>query len=166
MSHRLFADGLVVHLQQLRLVEDEFLARQTSHFVVRCEFDRVARASFFAHAAVNTTQFIDIELLRILLAIVPRAFVGDDVNALCWARRRAHEARDAAHATVFVFVEPMDAAEVRAILTTFFDRTVIALHLWILQHPDVLLVRATAADVLEAVTQGGAETLEDRGQEQ
>ena len=166
LSHRLFADGLVVDLQQLRLVEDEFLAREASHFVVRREFDRVAGASLFAHAAIDAAQFVDIKLLRVLLAIVPWTFVGDDVNALCGARRRAHKARNAAHATVFILVEAVNAAEVRAILATLFNRAIVALHLWVLQDPDVLLVRATTADVLEAVTQRRAKPLKDRGEEQ
>ena len=165
-SHGLFADGLVVDLQQLRLVEDEFLARKASHFVVRREFDRVAGASLFAHAAIDAAQFVDIKLLRVLLAIVPWTFVGDDVNALCGARRRAHKARNAAHATVFILVEAVNAAEVRAILATLFNRAIVALHLWVLQDPDVLLVRATTADVLEAVTQRRAKPLKDRGEEQ
>ena len=166
LSHGLFADGLVVDLQQLRLVEDEFLAREASHFVVRREFDRVAGASLFAHAAVDAAQFVDIKLLRVLLAIVPRTFVGDDVNALRGARRRAHETRDTAHATVFILIEAVHAAEVGSVLAALLDGAIVTLHLWVLQHPDVLLVRAATADVLEAVAQGRAEPLEDGGEEQ
>ena len=60
----------------------------------------------------------------------------------------------------------MHAAEVLAELPAFFYRSIIALLLGILHHPDVLLRGATATNVLKAMAQCCAKSLEDRGKEQ
>ena len=166
LSHGLFSDGLVEHLQQLRFVEDEFLPRHAGHFVVRREFDCIDGACFFAHAAINAAQFVDVELLGILFAIFPRALRRHDVNAIRRTRRRAHHACDATHATVFVLIESMHAAEIVAELPAIFDGSVIALLLRILQHPHVLANGTIASEVLKRMPHRRSETLEDVRDEQ
>ena len=68
-------DGLIVDLEQLGLVEDEFLTAQASDLIVWSEFDRVTRARFFTHPAVDTPQFIDVELLGVLSRDLPMGFL-------------------------------------------------------------------------------------------
>ena len=165
-SHRLFADGLVVDLEKLGLVEDEFLPREAGDLVVRRQLDRVAGARLFAHAAVDAAQLVDVELLGVLLAIVPGALLGDDVDAVRRARGRAHEARHAADAAVVVLVQAMHAAEVVAELAALLDGAVVALLLGVLDHPEGVLVLAVATHVLERVPEGRAEASEDLGEEQ
>jgi hypothetical protein len=58
------------------------------------------------------------------------------------------------------------AAEVGAVLAAVLDRAVVALLLGVLDHPEGVLVRAVAADVLEEVPHRRAEPLHDRGDEE
>src|SRR5581483_8558654 len=70
----------------------------------------VDRAGLLAHAAEDAAQLVDREAFGILLAIGPRAFHADDVDAVGRTGRRAEEASDALDAPLLVLVEPVDAA--------------------------------------------------------
>src|SRR5688500_861225 len=109
-SHRFFLDRLIVNPQQLFLVEDHLLPRQPNDIVDVGEFDRVDGARFFAHAAVDAAQLVDVELGRVFLAVVPRRFVRLDVDAARRTGGRAHEAGDALDAALLVLVQPVHAA--------------------------------------------------------
>lgn len=159
-SHRLAVNRQVIHLKEFRLVEDEFLTTHASDVVDRCQFDGIARACFFAHAAVDAAELIDVELLWILFAIRPRALFGLDVNAVRWARSLAHEACHTADASVFILVQAMNASEVRLVNAAVLDIAMLAALLWVLEYPQRVLVGTIAAHVLEGVAQGGAQALE------
>ena len=160
-SHGLVFDGLVVDLEKFRLVEDHFLSGQSSDLVSRREFDGVDRAGFFAHAAVDAAQLVNVELLRILLAVVPRTFLGDDVDAVGGAGRGAHEAGDATDTVVVILVQTMNASEVIAELSAFLNWSVVPFFFGILDNPDGVLVLAVATDVLEGVPERGPEPAEN-----
>ncbi len=125
------------------------------------QFDRIDWAGFFAHSAVNASEFVDVKLLWVLLAVGPRTLSRHNVNAIRWAGRRTHEARDAAHTTILVFVQPVDSAKGRSKLSTLFDWAIIALLLWVLHDPKVFLVGAIPPNVLEKVAQGRPESSDD-----
>ena len=160
-SHGLIFNGLVVDLEEFLLVEDHLLSGQSGDLVSRRQFDGVDRAGFFAHAAVDASKFVDVELLRIFLAVVPGAFLGNDVDAIGRAGGRAHEARDATDPAVVILIQSMDAPEVIAELSAFFDGSLIPLFFGILDDPDGVLVLPVAADVLEGVPERGAQSAED-----
>jgi len=130
---------------------------------VRSQFDRINRARLFAHSAVNAPQFINIKLLGIFFAIWPWTFLRDDVDAVRRAGRRAHHARDAAHATVLVLVQSMNAAKCRTKLAALFDGSVIAFLLGILHNPEILFVGAVAPKVLDEMSHGRAKSFNDAG---
>ena len=54
--HRLLFNRLVVHLEQLRLVEDHLLPGQAGGLIEGRELDGIARAGFLAHAAVDAAR--------------------------------------------------------------------------------------------------------------
>jgi hypothetical protein len=107
---RLDVLGAIVHFEQLLFVEDHLVARMTDHVVFVGQFDRVHRTGFLAHPAIDATQLVNVEERRILLAILPRRFVGHDVNAVRRTRRLAHETRHAGHPPVGIAIEPMHPA--------------------------------------------------------
>ena len=160
-SHGLVFDGLVVDLEKFRLVEDHFLSGQSGDLVSRRQFDGVDRAGFFAHAAVDAPQLVDVELLRIFLTVVPGAFLGNDVDAIGRAGGRAHEAGDATDPAIVVLVQAMNTSEVIAELSAFFDGSLVPFFFGILDDPDGVLVLPVAADVLEGVPEGGPEPAEN-----
>src|SRR6266545_6720206 len=106
--------GGVKDAQELLLVEDHLLAAEAGEVVEGGEFDRIDRAGFLAHPAVNATQLVDYERFRVLLAAVllplGRGRGGDDVDAVGRAGGGAHVARHAFNASGGVAVEPVDAA--------------------------------------------------------
>ena len=90
-SHRLLVDGAVEDLQQLGLIEDHLLAGHAGDLVVRRQLNRVAWARFLAHAAVDAAQLVDIKLLGVFLAVLPRRFLGENVTTVDGADgRTAH----------------------------------------------------------------------------
>src|SRR5690606_28716403 len=93
-------------------------------------------------AAVDAAQFVDVELDRVLLAIVPRRFARFDVNAVGWADGRAHEAGDTLDPAVLVAIEPMHTAIVRLVETAFLARLILATLFRVLQR----LVEPAPAD--------------------
>jgi hypothetical protein len=133
---------------------------------VRGQFDRINWARFFAHAAINAAQFIDIKLLGIFFAVFPRAFFGHDVNAICGASRRAHETCNASNATIFIFIQTVNTAEGRPKLSAFFDWSIVAFLFWILHDPQVLFIRSITPDIFDKMSQSCAETLDDAGNEE
>ena len=70
-SHRLFDDRLIVHFQQFGFVENHLLTRQADDVVDVGQLNCIDRACFFAHAAVDAAQFVDVELCRIFFAVGP-----------------------------------------------------------------------------------------------
>ena len=129
---------------------------------MRRKFNGVHWARFLAHAAVNAAQLVNVELLWIFLAVIPRTFIGHNVNAIRGARRGAHKARNASHAAIFIFIQPMHAAEIGTELSAFLNRAIVALLLWILHHPNIFLGGTVAAKVFKRMAHGGAESLEHR----
>ena len=160
-SHGLVFDRLVVDFKELGLVKDHLLSRESGDLVSRREFDGVDWAGLFAHAAVDASQFVDVELLRILLAVVPRTFLGDDMDAVGGAGRGAHETSDATDPAVVILVQTMNASEVIAELSAFLNRSLIPFFFGILDNPNGVLVLAVATDVLEGVPEGGPEPAEN-----
>src|SRR5690554_6848910 len=79
--HWLFILRLVVHTQQLFFVEYHLFPAAAGQVVEARQLDRVDRARLFTHAAVDTTQLVNHEALRILLAIGPGALGRNDVDA-------------------------------------------------------------------------------------
>ena len=128
---------------------------------MRCQFNGIARARLFAHAAVDAAQFVDIELLWIFLAVIPRTLFRDDMDAIGRTRRRAHHARHASHAPILVLVESMHPTKSSAVLSTLFDRTIVTLLFRVLQNPNVLLIGAIAPKVLECMAHRRAKSLDN-----
>jgi hypothetical protein len=70
------------------------------------------------------------------------------------------------YAAVLVLVQAVHATEVGPVLAALLDRAIVALLLGVLDHPEGVLVRAVAADVLQEVPHRRPETLHDRGDEE
>ena len=121
-------------MQEFFFVEDHLLAAAAHDVVLGREFDRVDRAGFFAHAAVDAAELVDLEFLRVFFPVIPRALFSRDVDAVGWADGRAHHARHAFHAAVFVPVEPVNAAEVGLVHPAFEDGLVLTPLLGVLDH--------------------------------
>jgi hypothetical protein len=144
-------------MQELLLVEDHLLPACADNVVLRRQLDRIHRAGFFAHAAVNAAKLIDLELRRVLFAVVPGRFRRLDVDALGRTDRRAHHARHALHAARFVAVQTVHAAEVAGVLAAVFELEVLAADFRILHHAACPALPPRS----EQVTQRRAKTLDD-----
>jgi len=121
-------------MQELILVKYHFLARLAHNIVQRCQLDRVDWARFFAHAAEDTPEHIDLELRWIFFAIIPRGFSRLDMDAVRWANSGAHHARDTLHPISSIPVEPMHTAEVRKLHPALFGGIVLSALLRILNR--------------------------------
>lgn len=99
-------------MQQLVLVEHHLLARGTDHIVHMGQLNRIDRTRLFAHPAEDATEFIDLELGGVFLAIVPRRLRRLDMDAVGRADRGAHHARYALDPARGISIEPMHAPEV------------------------------------------------------
>src|SRR5678815_5931023 len=96
--------------------------------------DRIHRAGLFAHAAIDASQLVDIELGRVFFAIGPGRFLSLDMNAPRRTGRAAHETGHALHPPLFIFVQPMNATIGSQRHPTLLDRQILALLLRILHR--------------------------------
>src|SRR5207302_10676516 len=103
---------LVEHAEQFFLVEHHLFAAGAGQLEDRSQLDGVARAGLLAHPAVDASQLVDNEGLRVLLTVGPRRRGGHDVDAVGRAGGGAHVAGYALDAALFVTVEAVDAAVV------------------------------------------------------
>ena len=163
-SHRLLIDGRVVDAQEFFLVEDHLLAGHAHDVVHRGQFDRVDRTGLFAHAAVDAAELIQVELDRVLLAVVPGRLFALDVDAVGGAGGRAHHAGDAADPAVLVSVEAVDAAEVAGVEAAVFDGLVLAPFFGVLEGFEPLAAAGPLADGAGHVLERGSQALEDLGE--
>jgi hypothetical protein len=144
-------------VEEFLLVKDHLLARSGHDVVHGGEFDGVYGARFFAHAAVDASEFIDFKLGWVLLTVIPRAFRRFDMDAPGWADGRAHHACDTLDPTLLVAVQAVHTTKVAWVQTAVKHRQVLA--------PDLGVLHDAAGTSLsersEEVPQGCAKPLDD-----
>src|SRR5207245_4894170 len=126
-------------------------AGEADAVVLLGQLDRVDGAGFFAHAAVDAAQLIDVELRGVFLPVGPRALGRLDVDAARRAGGGAHEAGDALDSPFLVLVQAVDAAVGAQEHAALFDGDVLAALLGILD--DAIL----PAEHLEHVLRRGSQ---------
>lgn len=157
-SERLLIDREVVDREEFGLVVNHFLSALPDHIIERGQFDRVNGACFFAHAAEDAAELVDLEFRGVFLAIIPRGFRGFDVDAVRWTNSGAHHARNAFHASRGVFVEAVHPSEVARLDPAFFDGEVLTAFFRVLHR----VAGASLSEGGEEVTERGPESPENR----
>jgi len=116
-SNGVFAgfNGLVENREEFVFVEHHLLASKAREVIDAGEFDRIDRARFFAHPAVNASKLIDSEGRWEFVAIFPMGIIfgrgsRNDFDAVGGACSLAHVTCHALNSALFIAIEPMDPA--------------------------------------------------------